>query len=158
MFFALLVDDRINRDGGLAGLTVTDDQLALATTDGTMASTDLRPVCTGWDTDLRQITPGATFSIGSDSLALIGPLPSIGWPRELTTRPISSGPTGTSRMRPCALDGVAFEMPSYSRREHGADRVALKVHGEAERRCRGIPAFRPAWHRKAVNTADTVGH
>src|SRR5690606_5598309 len=30
----LLVDDRVDRDRGLAGLAVTDDQLALATTDG----------------------------------------------------------------------------------------------------------------------------
>ncbi len=66
---------------------------------GTIASMDLRPVCTGCDTDLRQITPGATFSMGSVFLALTGPLPSIGCPSEFTTRPMSSGPTGTSRMR-----------------------------------------------------------
>ena len=28
---------------------------------GTIASMALMPVCTGWLTDLRQITPGATF-------------------------------------------------------------------------------------------------
>ncbi len=59
---------------------------------GTIASIDFRPVCTGCDTVLRQITPGATFSMTSVIFALIGPLPSIGWPSELTTRPISSGP------------------------------------------------------------------
>src|SRR3982750_1549836 len=31
--FALLIDNRINRDGGLACLAVTDDQLALTTTN-----------------------------------------------------------------------------------------------------------------------------
>ena len=31
---ALLVDDGVDGDGGLAGLTITDDQLTLATTDG----------------------------------------------------------------------------------------------------------------------------
>jgi hypothetical protein len=31
---ALLVDDRVERHGGLAGLTVADDQLALAAADG----------------------------------------------------------------------------------------------------------------------------
>ena len=55
------------------------------------------------DTFLRQITPGATFSMTSVCFALIGPLPSIGCPSELTTRPINSGPTGTSRMRPVVL-------------------------------------------------------
>ncbi len=67
---------------------------------GTIESIDFKPVCTGCETDLRNMTPGATFSITSRALALIGPLPSIGWPSELTTRPSSSGPTGTSRMRP----------------------------------------------------------
>ena len=49
---------------------------------GTIASIAFRPVCTGCDTDLRAITPGATFSITSVILALIGPLPSIGSPSE----------------------------------------------------------------------------
>ncbi len=31
---------------------------------GTMASMDFNPVCKGWLTDCRQITPGATFSMG----------------------------------------------------------------------------------------------
>ena len=31
---ALLVDDGVDGDGGLAGLTIADDQLTLATTDG----------------------------------------------------------------------------------------------------------------------------
>ena len=36
----------------------------------------------------------------SDSLASIGPLPSIGLPSASTTLPINSGPTGTSRIFP----------------------------------------------------------
>ena len=35
--------------------------------------------------------------------AAIGPLPSIGWPSALTTRPIISSPTGTEMMRPVRL-------------------------------------------------------
>ena len=41
------------------------------------------------------MTPGATFSIGELSLVSMGPLPSIGMPRESTTRPSSASPTGT---------------------------------------------------------------
>src|SRR4249920_452214 len=40
---------------------------------GTIESIAFNPVCTGCDTDLRHTTPGATFSITSDSFALIGP-------------------------------------------------------------------------------------
>src|SRR5690606_39233953 len=83
---------------------------------GTMESMDFRPDCIGWSTDWRAITPGATFSITSVSLALMGPLPSMGWPRALTTRPTSSGPTGTSRMRPVHLTVSPSEMCSYSPR------------------------------------------
>src|SRR3954468_11330779 len=80
---------------------------------GTMESMALSPVCTGWSTDLRAMTPGATFSMTSVILALIGPLPSMGWPSALTTRPTSSGPTGTSRMRPVHLTVSPSEMCSY---------------------------------------------
>src|SRR5690606_23781175 len=62
------------------------------------------------------ITPGATFSMTSVSLALIGPLPSMGCPSELTTRPLSSGPIGTSRIRPVALTTPPSAMWVYSPR------------------------------------------
>src|SRR5690606_12466279 len=83
---------------------------------GTMESIAFRPVWTGSDTDWRSITPGATFSMTSVSFALIGPLPSMGWPSELTTRPLSSGPIGTSRIRPVALTTSPSEMWVYSPR------------------------------------------
>ena len=68
-----------------------------------MESTAFKPVCTGSETDCLSITPGATFSILSVSLDLIGPLPSIGFPSASTTRPISSSPTGTSKIFPVHL-------------------------------------------------------
>ncbi len=83
---------------------------------GTIASIDFNPVCTGCETFCRSITPGATFSITSRILALTGPLPSIGSPSELTTRPISSGPTGTSRMRPVHLTVSPSLIFSYAPR------------------------------------------
>ena len=42
-------------------------------------------------------------SIGMNCFAAIGPLPSIGWPSALTTRPTISSPTGTEMMRPVRL-------------------------------------------------------
>ncbi len=79
---------------------------------GTMASIAFTPVCSGWSTDLRSITPGATFSITSVILAFTGPLPSIGTPNAFTTRPRNSGPTGTSRIRPVHLTMSPSEMCS----------------------------------------------
>src|SRR3990167_7565783 len=81
---------------------------------GVMESMFFRPVCTGWSTDFRAITPGATFSTTSDSLVLRGPLPSMGLPRESTTRPSSSGPTGTSSTRPVHFTFCPSARPRYS--------------------------------------------
>src|SRR6267143_792219 len=83
---------------------------------GTMESIAFSPVCTGCETDFLQTTPGATFSMTSVILARIGPLPSIGCPSEFTTRPRSSGPTGTSRMRLVHLTVSPSVMCSYSPR------------------------------------------
>ena len=49
----------------------------------------MMPVCTGWLTGLRRMMPGAIFSTGYATSLAIGPLPSIGSPSVLTTRPSS---------------------------------------------------------------------
>ena len=67
-------------------------------------------------TDWRAITPGATFSITSVIFALIGPLPSIGWPQRVDHPADQLGPTGTSSDAARAFDGIAFGMCSYSPR------------------------------------------
>ncbi|KAL5336697.1 hypothetical protein BJX70DRAFT_266102 [Aspergillus crustosus] len=67
---------------------------------GTMESTLLRPVWTGSLTERRGRIPGALSWARLLALVLRGPLPSMGLPRASTTRPRSSGPTGTST---CAL-------------------------------------------------------
>ena len=82
---------------------------------GTMPSIALRPVCSGSFTGWRSTTPGAMRSIGRNSVVAIGPLPSIGWPSALTTRPSIASPTGTEMMRPVRLTGspslISLESP-----------------------------------------------
>ena len=70
---------------------------------GMSASIALMPVWTGVSTPLRTMTPGAIRSTGRLLVALIGPLSSSGRPSGSTTRPSSSGPTGTSTTRPVVL-------------------------------------------------------
>ena len=67
---------------------------------GIMLSMALMPVCRGTDTLLRLMMPGAGRSMGRISLDSMAPRPSTGWPRELTTRPISPSPTGTETTWP----------------------------------------------------------
>ena len=70
---------------------------------GVMASMALMPVCSGSVTGWRPTMPGAWTSMRRDSVLLIGPLPSIGSPSALTTRPRRASPTGTVWIRPVAL-------------------------------------------------------
>src|SRR6266508_958048 len=70
---------------------------------GVIESMALMPVCSGSCTGLRAVIPGAWTSSRRVVEALTGPLPSMGTPRLLTTRPRSSSPTGTDRMRPVAF-------------------------------------------------------
>jgi hypothetical protein len=61
---ALLVDDGVHGQGGLAGLPVADDQLALPRPMGIIESMALMPVWTGVSTLLRVTTLGAMRSMG----------------------------------------------------------------------------------------------
>ena len=70
---------------------------------GIIESIALRPVCSGSCTDLRATMPGALISTLRIVLVRIGPLPSMGWPSALTTRPTSSSPTGTDAILPVRL-------------------------------------------------------
>src|SRR5918995_1721987 len=67
---------------------------------GVIASMALIPVCSGSCTGRRATMPGAWISRRRYVSVLTGPLPSIGCPRALTTRPSMTSPTGTERMRP----------------------------------------------------------
>jgi hypothetical protein len=70
---------------------------------GTKQSTALRPVYIGSWTDCLGIIPGALTSTNCLLEDLMGPFPSMGFPRGSTTLPISSSPMGTSTMVPVLL-------------------------------------------------------
>ena len=67
---------------------------------GIMQSMAFSPVAIGSRTGWRSMTPGARRSSAMNWSVAIGPLSSIGWPSEFTTRPTSASPTGTLMMRP----------------------------------------------------------
>jgi len=54
-----LIENGVERDRGLAGLAVTDDQLALAAADRDQRVDGLQAVAIGSLTDLRGMMPGA---------------------------------------------------------------------------------------------------
>jgi hypothetical protein len=73
--------------GGLTGLAIADDELALTATDRDHRVDRLDPVWSGSFTGWRETMPGALSSMRRFSVLAIGPLPSIGRPSAFTTRP-----------------------------------------------------------------------
>ena len=124
---------------------------------GIIESIALMPVCIGSCTDLRAMMPGALISTLRESLVPIGPLPSIGWPSALTTRPISASPTGTCAILPVRLT----RSPSRDRLEVAEERDADVVLLEVEHQPDDAAAAeleQLAGHRagEAVDAGDAV--
>ncbi len=135
----LLVDDRVDRHGGLAGLAVADDQLALATADG-------HHRVDGLQAGLHRLVDGlAGDHARGDLLDHVGHL---GVDRALAVDRLAqrvhhaADQLGADRHfqdAARALDGVAFGDVLVRAQDHGADRVALQVQRQTER-----SACRPA--------------
>ena len=58
--------------------------------------------------------PGASDSTGLVSVQPVGPLPSMGWPRAFTMRPIMPSPTGTDTTLPVRITFVPSRIFSES--------------------------------------------
>ena len=154
---ALLVDDRVDGDGGLARLAVADDELALARGRwGPCASMALMPVCSGSLTGWRARMPGALISTRRRCGVSIGPLPSMGCPSALTTRPTSASPTGTSRMRPVRLTTEPSLTPVDVAEERRADVVVLEVEHEAHQAAGELEQLAGHGALEAVDAGDAV--
>jgi len=115
------------RNGGLARLAVAMISSRWPRPTGTIESMALSPVCTGWLTDLRAMTPGATFSTTSNSLRLDRALAVDGMAERVHDAADSSVPTGTSRNAAGALHRVALGDVLVTAQDHRADRIPLEV-------------------------------
>lgn len=94
-----LIQDRVEGDGSLAGLAIPQDQLALPTADRQQRVDDLEAGLQGSRDRCSMQDGGAGRSTGRRSRNRTAPCSSIGRPSASTTRPMSSSPTGMSRMR-----------------------------------------------------------
>src|SRR6516225_3311545 len=158
----LLVDDRVNRHGGLAGLAVADDQLALAAAhghhgvDGLQAGLHRLVDRLARDhargdllDDVRQLGVDRTLAVDRLAQRVDDAADQLGADRHFQD---------AAR----ALDGVAFGDVLVLAQDDGADGVALQVQREAVRGLavlggRELEHF--ALHRvgQAVHAADAVG-
>ena len=90
------------------------------------------PVCIGSLTGWRPTMPGACTSMRRVSVVLIGPLPSSGSPRALTTRPSRASPTGHGLNAPGGLDGLLLLDAVDLAQDDGTDGVLVEVQGETQ--------------------------
>ena len=98
---------------------------------GTMESMARIPVCIGSFTGWREITPGALNSTGRVPSALMGPLPSMGWPSGFTTRPSMARAGGNLHDTAGRADLVVLLDCGDVTQKHGADLVLFEVLGQA---------------------------
>ena len=130
----LLVQDRVHGHGGLAGLAVADDQLALAPADRDHG-------VDGLDPGLQRLVHGLAAHDarapgsrpGGRCRPRSAPLPSTGSPSALTTRPSSASPTGTDRMRPVERTVWPSSMPSASPSTTAPIDVLVQVQRQPDR-------------------------
>src|SRR3990167_3570874 len=120
---------------------------------GISESMAFRPVCTGSCTDLRGMMPGALTSTRRRSAApTIGPLPSIGSPRGVTTRPRRPLPTGTStiseRRRTSSPSEMARSSPKMTTPTLSRSRLRAMPFTPAF----GNSTISPAWTLSSPNT------
>ena len=121
---------------------------------GIMESMALMPVCSGSLHVLAVDHARRRGLDGPEPFGRMGPLPSRGCPRGLTTRPSRASPTGTSTIRPVRLTRIALPDLGVGAQEDGTDVVLFQVEGHAVDAARELQKL--AGHR--VLQAPDPGH
>ena len=157
---ALLVDDGVRGHGGLAGLAVADDQPRADRGRSAPSCRWTSGPSDNWLTDWARCPALDLLAAAAVRLSM-GPCRRSARQR-VDHAAFSSGPTGTSRMRPVHLTVSPSEMCSRLAQDHRADRSlefnARPKVGFSRRRWPELGIF--ALHRvgQAVDAADAVGH
>ncbi len=159
----LLVDDRVNGHGGFAGLTVTNDQLALTATHRNHGVDGLQAGLHGL---VHRLTRDHARCNLFNHVGHLGVNRAFAVDR-LTQRvdhtTLEFGAHRHFQNTARALDGVAFGNVLVSAQNHGADRITLQIQcqtvaGLAVGVGREFQHFALHHVRKAMDAANTVGH
>ena len=153
-----VVDDRVDRDRRLAGLTVADDQLSLATADRDHPVDRHQPGLHRLGhrlalDDSRRFELGRTGLIGGDLTLVV----------ERAAERVDQAAEqvvadGDPQQMPGALDRVALDDLVPLAEEHGADVVGLEVEGQAGDSVRQLEHLQRHAVVEAVDAGDPVGH
>ena len=127
----LLIDDRVNSDGGLAGLAVTDDQLALAAADWNQCVNGL-DAGLHWRGDRLAANNARSDALNWARLLRVDWALAVEWSTEWVNNTSDKLGADWHLNNPSGcLDGVAFLNGLRIAKEHGADSLFTKVQGHA---------------------------
>ena len=154
----LLVDDSVDRDSGLSGLPVTDDEFALSASDGNHA-------VDGFDAGLQRLLHGlAIHHAGGDNLKVLG---IIGLNGAFAVDGLAQRVHDASGQRLAdwhlndaarAPDLVAFLDGAVIAQEHGADVVGFEVQRHSVQIAREGQQLTGHALLEAIYAGDAVAH
>src|SRR2546422_3671147 len=153
---ALLVDDGVHCDGGLAGLPVTDDQLPLATPDGDHRVDGLDPGLQRLAHGLAFDHPGRPDLHPPELLGLNRPLPVQRGADRVHDPPDDGLPDGDFRNPARPLDEIPLLDMLVGAQDHRADVVLFQVQRdplEPARKLQQLAGHRPI---QPVDLGDAV--
>ncbi|KAG0929190.1 hypothetical protein G6F31_017441 [Rhizopus arrhizus] len=155
---ALLADDRVDSDGGLAGLAVTNDQFALTAADRHHRVDSL-------DAGLQRLRHRAAGDNAGrhffDDVGFLGVDRALAVDRLAQRVHDAAQQFRTDRHFQDAAGGlgdVAFAQVLVVTQDHGADRVALQVQGQGEGVVRQFDHFALHHVGQTEDAHDAVGH
>ena len=154
----LLVDDRVDRHGGLAGLTVANDQLALSATDWDEC-VDRLDARLHWRGDRLAADHARRNALNGATLLCVDRTLAIQW----TTERIDNAtdqfwPNRHLNNSAGGLDGVALFNALRVTKEHGTNRLFAKVERHTGNAARELKKFRRECARESVDLRDAVAN
>src|SRR5690606_17160067 len=155
---ALLGDDGVHGHGGLAGLAVADDQLALAAADRHHGVHGLGAGLHGLGHGFTGDHAGSDLFDDVGQLGVDGALAVDGVAQRIDHAAEQLGTHGHFQDAARRLDGIAFGNTGVFTQNHGADGVALEVEGQTERVVREFEHFALHHIGQTVDASNTVGH
>src|SRR5690606_9659977 len=155
---ALLGDDGVDGDGGLAGLAVADDQLALAAADGHHGVDSLGTGLQRLRHGLAGDNAGRHFFDDVGRLGVDGALAVDGVAQRIDHAAAQLGTDRHFQNAAGRLDLVAFGNARVVAQNHSADGVALEVQRQAKDIVGKFEHFALHHVGQAVDAGNTVGH
>ena len=155
---ALLVDDRVDGDGGLTTLAVANDEFALAAADRDHGVNGLQARLNRLGNGLAVDNAGSNLFDDVEEFR-VDRTPAVDRLTESVHNAADKFRTnGNGKNLAGRLDQVAFGNVFVGTENNGTDGVTFEVEGEAIRIAGEFQHFALHHVAKTVNTADTVGH